>query len=197
MTIRSKSDQILDSAESMIRLGGFHAFSFRDIAREVGLKSASVHYHFPTKEDLGAAVMKRYGVRSMAALEELKTERPDDWEFCVRGLANLFIQALERDGKLCLCGMLAAEAAMLPTAVVVEVTDYVEKNIMWLECVLLDGSWTTEQAEARRGANMIFATLEGAMVIALLTGKDATLEDVQNLMIQSMRAKAMASPSSV
>jgi hypothetical protein len=62
---------------------------------------------------------------------------------------------------------------------------------------LLDGSWTTDQVEARLGANMIFATLEGAMVIALLTGKDATLEDVQNLMIQSMRAKAMASPSSV
>jgi len=181
----------------MIRLGGFHAFSFRDVAREVGLKSASVHYHFPTKEDLGAAVMKRYGLRAMRALEELKGERPEDWEFCVRGLANLFIQALERDGKLCLCGMLAAEAAMLPTAVVVEVTEYVEQNITWLERALLNGSWTRDQAEARRGANMIFATLEGAMVVALLTGKDETLTDVQNLMIQSLRAKSAGSPASV
>ncbi len=56
----SKAEQILDAAERMARTGGYNAFSFREIAKEVGIKAASVHYHFPGKQDLGAAIAKRY-----------------------------------------------------------------------------------------------------------------------------------------
>src|SRR5437899_1576737 len=51
---------IMDAAERRIRLGGFNGFSFREIAADVGVKSSSVHYHFPTKEKLAAAVIHRY-----------------------------------------------------------------------------------------------------------------------------------------
>ena len=51
---------IMDAAERRIRLGGFNGFSFREIAADVGIKSSSVHYHFPTKENLAAAVIHRY-----------------------------------------------------------------------------------------------------------------------------------------
>ena len=189
MKTRSKQDQILDEAESMIRLGGFHAFSFRDIAREVNLKSASVHYHFPTKEDLGAAVMKRYGARALAVLETVFEKHPTDWEANVREFADLFTSALERDGKLCLCGMLAAEYAMLPTAVVVELNDFAEKNLRWLEEVLLKGSWTEDKTEARHGAHLVFSTLEGAMMISLSSGKRTILSEVIALMIVCLRSR--------
>src|ERR1700721_2376760 len=51
---------IMDAAEARMRIGGFNGFSFRDIASDVGIKSSSVHYHFPTKENLAAAVIRRY-----------------------------------------------------------------------------------------------------------------------------------------
>ena len=54
---------ILDVAERRIRAHGYNGFSFREIADEIGIKSASVHYHFPTKADLAAAVAKRYRER--------------------------------------------------------------------------------------------------------------------------------------
>ena len=54
-----KAEEILEVAERHMRAGGFDAVSFRDIAAEVGIKSASVHYHFPQKADLGAAVVQR------------------------------------------------------------------------------------------------------------------------------------------
>ena len=50
---------IMDAAERRMRIGGFNGFSFREIAADVGVKSASVHYHFPTKENLAAAVTRR------------------------------------------------------------------------------------------------------------------------------------------
>ncbi len=56
----SKKEAILNAAENKARLGGYNNFSFRELANEVGIKSASVHYHFPTKADLGAELVKRY-----------------------------------------------------------------------------------------------------------------------------------------
>ena len=52
----TKREEILNVAESMIRVAGFNGFSTRDVANAVGIKSASVHYHFPTKADIGVAV---------------------------------------------------------------------------------------------------------------------------------------------
>ena len=69
MNARSpKAEEILDAAETMARTGGYHGFSFREIAKQVGIKAASVHYHFPGKDDLGAAVTRRYTDRFLAAL---------------------------------------------------------------------------------------------------------------------------------
>src|ERR1700730_3531610 len=52
--------EIMDAAERRMQLGGFNGFSFREIAADVGVKRSSVHYHFPTKEALAAAVLRRY-----------------------------------------------------------------------------------------------------------------------------------------
>ena len=68
METNSKRDAILDIAEAMIRNAGFNAFSTRDVANAVGIKSASVHYHFPTKADMGVAVTERYTSRFLEQL---------------------------------------------------------------------------------------------------------------------------------
>ncbi len=59
----TRANEILDAAERFARTVGYNGFSFRDIAAEIGIKSASVHYHFPTKGDLGAALARRYADR--------------------------------------------------------------------------------------------------------------------------------------
>jgi TetR/AcrR family transcriptional regulator, transcriptional repressor for nem operon len=81
-----------------MRGGGYHAASFRDIAAAVAIKSASVHYHFPTKEDLGAAVLRRYLDRTLATLGD-----PLDPEQSPQALLNtyvaLFRRALEESAR--------------------------------------------------------------------------------------------------
>ncbi len=61
-------EQLQDRAEHYIRQGGFGSFSFRDLAKDLNIKSASVHYHFPSKSDLGTAVAERYNRRFENAL---------------------------------------------------------------------------------------------------------------------------------
>ena len=54
----STTERIIAAAETRMRDAGFHGVSFRDIASDVGIKSASVHHHFPTKEDLYRQVLQ-------------------------------------------------------------------------------------------------------------------------------------------
>ena len=109
---------ILEATEEMVRQGGYHNFSFRNIATVVGIKSSSVHYHFATKEDLGAAVAKYYTEQFMSALGEvtgLAGKNP------ILHYASLFRKALQHDKGMCLCGMLGAEMGALPDQVKLEV----------------------------------------------------------------------------
>ncbi|MFT5578547.1 MAG: TetR/AcrR family transcriptional repressor of nem operon, partial [Paraglaciecola psychrophila] len=64
----STKEELLKVAQLKVRSGGYNSFSFRELAAEVGIKSASVHYHFPTKSDLGAAVAHQYTDEFLKAL---------------------------------------------------------------------------------------------------------------------------------
>jgi len=47
------AERILDIAQDLIQRRGFNAFSYHDIAAPMGIRKASIHYHFPSKADLG------------------------------------------------------------------------------------------------------------------------------------------------
>jgi TetR/AcrR family transcriptional repressor of nem operon len=131
----TKAEEILNSAERLARRRGYNGFSFRDLAEEVGIKSASVHYHFPTKANLGAAVAQRYTERFIAGLGD-----PDDPGAGPRALLERYVdafrRALVRDRQMCLCGMLGAEVESLPPEVASEVRTFFELNVEWLAAVL-------------------------------------------------------------
>ena len=60
--------RILDSAESLVQVRGFNGFSYADVAAELAVTKASLHYHFPGKAELGRALIARYATRFNAAL---------------------------------------------------------------------------------------------------------------------------------
>lgn len=147
--------KILDAAEARIRQSGYNGFSFRDIAEDVGIKSASIHYHFPTKADLGAAVAQRYTerfLRALDVLEEVGTPALKAWR-------EVFRTTLIRDKAMCLCGVMAAEQSALPDAVADEAKLFFEAGIDRLK-----RSIGGRGAKAR--AIRVFAMLEGAMLMA-------------------------------
>ena len=108
----------MDLAEARIREASYRGFSFRDLAAEIGIKSASVHHHFPTKAGMAAAVARRYGERFFEIVAPRHDESGDDVVAIYR---SAFRSEIERDGRMCLNGMLGAEAGGLPPEVVQEV----------------------------------------------------------------------------
>jgi len=157
----SKKEALLKAAENKVRLGGYSNFSFRELASEVGIKSASVHYHFPTKADLGAELAHQYTNSFLAALGE-PSELKANGKNPIDVYTQLFRGALVTDKKMCLCGVLGAESDSLPDKVRFEVKRFFNQNLTWLSAAhLANGEPNPAQA-----AIQTVSLLEGAMMIS-------------------------------
>lgn len=169
MKNNDKTTEILDIAEKMVRQYGYNGFSFRKIAEEAKVKSASVHYHFPTKASLGTALAKRYTKRFLEALGDPASFASA--RDAVSQYIELYRKALIDDGLMCLCGMLGAEIKALPDDVQSEVRLFFTENIQWLEDALVKFDDFASEEYRYQTATKIIATLEGAAIIS------QTLED--------------------
>src|SRR5271167_2201454 len=70
------SQRILDSAERLVQRRGFNGFSYANVAAELNITTASLHYHFPGKAELGEALIVRYAARFADALEQIDDRLP-------------------------------------------------------------------------------------------------------------------------
>ena len=84
----------------MVQQRGFHAFSYRDIAEQVGIKTASIHYYFPTKAHLAEAVVRRVltgAERGLAAIDTEVSPAPEK----LRRFCGMFLQTYGEGDRLC------------------------------------------------------------------------------------------------
>lgn len=171
MSDNARAEQVLDAAEQRIRAGGYHAVSFRDLASDVGIRSASVHHHFPQKADLGLALVERYRDRFLAGLAASLNQPPADR---LRAFCAAYRAAFRAEDAVCLCGMLAAESHGLPDRVGAAVRGFFTANIAWVADCL-----PPEYPEGRRRAEAtgIVAALQGAMILAATFREPQLLDD--------------------
>jgi TetR/AcrR family transcriptional repressor of nem operon len=156
---------ILDVAERLAQTRGFNGFSYADIAAEVGITKASLHYHFATKAELGRALIARYGGRFEAALGAIHAPDP---QLTLSRYVRLYEDVLVRD-RMCLCGMLAAEYSTLPAAMQGELRRFFDRNEAWLTKNLERGRAAGVlhfEGSPLDAARTLTAALEGAMLLA-------------------------------
>ena len=161
------SQRILEVAEQLAQTRGFNGFSYADVAEKLHVTKASLHYHFPSKADLGRALIERYHVVFVAALEAIDREAPGALEK-LRRYAGLYDSVMRND-RLCLCGMLAAEYSTLPAPMQAELRRFFDANEVWLAAVLEDGRRAGElgfRGTPKQRARVVLGALEGAMLVA-------------------------------
>lgn len=178
-------EAILDAAKKAAQAHGYSGLNFRDLAEAVGIKSASIHYHFPGKADLGAAVAKRYWEDSAAELDAMLIAA-DDPIACLRRYPDTFRRSLESDNRMCLSSYMAAEYDDLPDAVKTEVQAFADVNVAWLGKALTAAGVVTAEESAKR-ARAIYAAVVGAQLVARMRS-DIALYDA---LIESYRAAGL------
>src|SRR5271166_4150384 len=107
------AERILDTAQALAQVRGYNGFSYADISAEVAITKASIHHHFPSKAQLAEALIDRYRQRFAAARQEAgdAAAGPRDR---LAGYARLYAEVFTDGGRMCLCGVFAADAASLP-----------------------------------------------------------------------------------
>jgi TetR/AcrR family transcriptional repressor of nem operon len=166
------AERILDIAERLLQTRGFNNFSYADIAAELGITTASLHYHYPGKAELGQALITRYAQRFSQALNQIDQHQPNA-RAKLEAYATIYADVL-KGNRMCMCGILAAEYQTLPQPMRTEVIRFFDDNQKWLTDLLKEGktdrtlhfSGTVEDV-----AQNILSTLEGAMLVARPTGQ--------------------------
>ena len=163
MSANARED-ILAAAKLVAQAHGYAGLNFRDLAKLVGIKAASIYYHFPSKADLATAVAKRYWEDSAAYLESLlqNSSTPLD---ALRRYPETFRWALENDNRICLCSSMSAQFDDLPDAVKTEVLAFTDVNVAWLKKTLVAAKVASPK-NAEKRARAIYSGIVGAQLMA-------------------------------
>lgn len=165
----------MDFAESFIQEKGFNGFSYAHIAKELDVKNAAIHYHFPSKEALVAAVIQRYRDRfrlwiNNSRVKDISPQEKLDWFF------SIYTDTRADNGKVCLAGSLETEFNSLPDTVREQTQALTRELLTWLQGTLQEGKDAGVfqfSGEAADKAALILSSLQGGlqMARALGTGK--------------------------
>jgi TetR/AcrR family transcriptional repressor of nem operon len=160
-----KKQEVMMAARLMVQSEGYNALSFRDLAQAVGVKSSSIHYYFPSKGDLGAALARQYTEEFLTYLNGL-VEQGMAWQQCIAAYADVFRNTLLRENRMCMAGVLAAERPSLAPEVRSEVERFTEQIVDWLAQVLARGMPELDAVAVRARALAVFSAIEGAQLVA-------------------------------
>lgn len=181
----STRENLLQHAQRLMRARGYNDFSYRDLTRLVGVKTASVHYHFPTKEDLALAAVNDYREQTEQALAQIDPalpplERLERYEALVREVFSA--------GELsCLCGMLGNEIFSLPEQVRVAVRSYYERNEAWLAELFAQAQQRGEigyRGDPAMLARLVYAAYQGGLGSGWLMSDEQRIADVRRVIAQ-------------
>ena len=191
--MNATADRILDAGQELIQTGGFSAMSFQDIASEVGIRKPSIIHHFPTKAELGVAIIRRYRDTFAAQLQQISEDpAKSSWDALEFYFSPYLFLASTPD-KVCLCGALAGEITVLPEVMRVEVKQFIEAHQRWLEEILREG---VERGELmlidspKSLSRVIFNSLQGSLLVRRSTEDVSQLKEIINAMRKLVKSES-------
>ena len=181
------STELLNTAQRLVQERGFNAFSYKDLAEAVGIRTASIHYHFPSKAQLGVAMMERYTSElnlGLAAIDQNgSSSRAKLEEFMA------LYSETEAAGAICLCGSLASDRETLPEELQESITTYLERSEAWLTATLASGANQGEfrlPGDAKDLAASLLSSLQGGLIVSRARDGQPMLAIVKKVFLSSL-----------
>ena len=181
--IANSKRTILNMAEDLLQYKGFNGFSYAHIASKLGVRNAAIHYHFPTKEDLSRAVIRRYRDRfqlwiNNARVKNLPPEKKMDW------FLSIYTDGRVDQGKVCLVGSMEVEFNSIPKGLQSEVEALHRELLDWLQATLAEGKDAGVfrfHGEPASKAALILSSLQGGLQMARALGTKKFRQVVEQL----------------
>lgn len=157
---------ILNHAEYLVRTKGANGFSYADLATKLGIRKASIHYHFPSKNDLLQCLIQTYHQRTLSVLDELG--QFSNLKDRLIGFVDIYRQGVIVDA-LCLCGMLTLDHNALTSQMQAGLDQYFHDLETWLTNLFTQGQhqqqWQLSNSPELE-AKAFLALVQGAQIIS-------------------------------
>ncbi|MFV1882952.1 MAG: TetR/AcrR family transcriptional regulator [Balneola sp.] len=131
----STKETIVLLGDELIRKKGYNAFSYADISKQLNVKNAAIHYHFPTKSDLAEAVVD-FHTDSFNRFTEKASSRNEADQ--IKMFLN-FYASIQLSGKLCVIGSFAGDWNSMEEEIQNKVTEFTEHVLGWITETLSRG----------------------------------------------------------
>ena len=190
MPLNATRTTVLDVAQEFLQTRGYNAFSFRDLADRVRIKTASIHYYFPTKAELCRALIARQREQVAAAFAALDAAGGGAVRK-LEGYVDVFRGTLAAGNRMCRCGMLASDFATLEPDIVRELRLSFLDHEVWLTAVFAEGEAAGQlrfEGSAMDEARMLLAALEGAMLLARAYEEPARFATAARRLLAKLKA---------
>src|SRR5438128_8157538 len=99
---RDTREEILQTAEGLWQRRGYNGFSYHHIAVQLGIRNAAIHYHFPSKESLGVALIQRYRKRFRDWFAQVR-QTENAW-VRLQDYFNLYVEYFKAECRVCPSG---------------------------------------------------------------------------------------------
>jgi AcrR family transcriptional regulator len=168
-----------DTKEEILRIGkhfiqyyGYNAFSYADIARELNIKNAAVHYHFRGKEDLLIALVDNNIENYQVLAKQLKLAAMSTLKKLEKFIEPY--STLCEAESICIIGSIASDYKTLPESVKAKISSLIELVLGLVEQTLSEGKKKGElqfSESARTQALLIMTNLAAGVQLARISGK--------------------------
>ncbi|MDN7905552.1 TetR/AcrR family transcriptional regulator [Burkholderia diffusa] len=188
-TGNTTANRIIEAGRQLIMRRGYSGFSYADIADAIDIRKASIHHHFPTKNDLVIAVVNEWQAAFDSDMAALQASGADalaqlrayigHWERCIA----------DDSAPFCVAGMLGAERPSLPEEIVEVVKAFFDNLTAWLEGVLESGAKNNLiklDYPVQTEAAMLVSVVYGAMLAARAYGNAALFKDVADAAVERL-----------
>ncbi|MBB6522414.1 TetR/AcrR family transcriptional regulator [Pseudoteredinibacter isoporae] len=169
---KNRKQEIIQISLELLQTQGYENFSYQDISSALGITKASIHYHFPKKEDLGLALcgaIKQWH-------EDLFLNLRDS-DHSAKDKLRIFVEALlsyaEGPYKVCPLSSLQADVAKLPDTLLPALQDLDRHELDFVSQVLEEGRQNGEfhfPGDAQAQASIFVLSLKGALQYSRIHG---------------------------
>lgn len=192
------AEQILDITQELIMTRGYNAFSYSDLARRLNIRTASIHYHYATKAELGRAVIARYRKLIWMQIEEILSEASKNhWDALDHFVEHFRCVSAYRD-QICLCASLAGEYGALSEEMQIEVRGFFEEQQKSLTELLEAGKEAGDFQflhEASKLAQFFYSALQGGLLIGRAREDLEQLENCIEMLLMCVGERPLSSGS--
>jgi TetR/AcrR family transcriptional repressor of nem operon len=182
--LRSKA---LKSARNHLQTKGFNGFSFQTVADDLGIRKASLHYYFASKDQLGLELLQNYRQAFEVWAEKVKDLGAREK---VQQTIDFFVKLSDGGQRICPIGALCADFNSLSPTLQKALKEFTEDQKKWLIELLQQGQKEkviSKKINPRLAAEGIASQIQGVLQMARIHKNDKLVKDQLESLFRLMK----------